>query len=200
YLSSGEFSDLTICTINQEFKVHRLVLCGQSEYFSRMLKRDWVETTEKLVRFDDDDPEAIRAMIQFMYGIDYNKSGGDDGHACPLLFAVKMYQIADKYAVPRLQQQAKKTFETLAKTCWEMDYFSTVIAEAYRCTTKSDRSLRDPLVEISREHIDELREKDEFQKVLEEATGFAADLVHNMAQSNAKAPSYTSRRYRCPSC
>ncbi|OOF96480.1 hypothetical protein ASPCADRAFT_4523 [Aspergillus carbonarius ITEM 5010] len=200
YFSSGEFSDLTICTINQEFKVHRLVVCGQSEYFSRMFKRDWVETTESLVRFEDDDPEAIQAMIQFMYGIDYDSSNSGDGRPCPLLFAVKMYQVADKYAVPRLQQRAKKSFQTIAKTCWQMDDFSTAIAEAYRCTTKTDRSLRDPLVEISREHIDELRNKDEFQKVLEETTGFAADLVQSMAQSKATTVSLSAKKYRCPSC
>ncbi|PYI05223.1 hypothetical protein BO78DRAFT_447876 [Aspergillus sclerotiicarbonarius CBS 121057] len=194
YFFSGEFSDLTICTVDQEFKVHRVVVCGQSEFFSRLYKGNWVETAENVVRLTDDNPRAIEAMIQFMYGLDYDSSSGNRGSTSPLLFNVNLYQVADKYVVPQLKRRAKEKFDTVAKTCWQMGDFSTAIAEVYSYTTKANRDLRDPLVETSREHIDELRNKDDFRTVLAEAVGFAADLVQNLAQTNA------ATKYCCPNC
>ncbi|RAL03460.1 BTB/POZ domain-containing protein [Aspergillus ibericus CBS 121593] len=144
YFLSGEFSDLTICTVDREIKVHRLVVCGQSEFFSRLYKRSWIE----------DDPQAIEAMIRFMYGLDYyDNSSHDRGCNSPLLFNIRLYQVADKYTVPQLKRRAQETFETVAKRCWQMDDFSTAIAEAYECTTPADRGLRGPLVEISLKHL-----------------------------------------------
>ncbi|OJJ42337.1 hypothetical protein ASPZODRAFT_162257, partial [Penicilliopsis zonata CBS 506.65] len=41
FFVSGQFSDLTIHSTDQEFKVHRLVVCGQSEYFSLLFSKKW---------------------------------------------------------------------------------------------------------------------------------------------------------------
>ncbi|KAL1979195.1 hypothetical protein VTN96DRAFT_6523 [Rasamsonia emersonii] len=198
YFLSSRFSDLTIYTEDQEFKVHRLVVCGRSEYFSRLFNGNWAETAENVVQLKDDDPRAVEAMVHFMYGYEYDSSGSDRGRISPILFNVKVYQLADKYGVPQLKQRAKEKFENIAKTCWQMDDFPTAIAEAYTCTPKEDRGLRDTLVEISCEHIDELQKNDDFQTVLEEAVGFAADLVQYLARW--KPPNSNLMKYRCPNC
>ncbi|KUL81280.1 hypothetical protein ZTR_10828, partial [Talaromyces verruculosus] len=177
YLLSAQFSDLTIRTIDQEFKVHRLVVCGQSEYFSRLYKGKWTEANENDIALQDDDPCAIQAMIHFMYGFDYDSSGSEHSRASPMLFNVKVYQIADKFVVPQLKQKAKEKFETIVQTCWKMDDFPVAIAEAYTCTPKTDRGLREPLVKISMDHMDELLKKDAFVDVLENTIGFSSDLA-----------------------
>lgn len=41
YFHSSTFSDLTIVTKDRELKVHKIIICGQSGYFSRLFKRDW---------------------------------------------------------------------------------------------------------------------------------------------------------------
>ncbi|PLB47857.1 hypothetical protein P170DRAFT_465392 [Aspergillus steynii IBT 23096] len=197
FLSSA-FSDLTIHTKDQEFKVHRLVICGQSEYFSRLYQGDWMETTENAVHLEEDDPRAIEAMIHFMYGFEYDSSGSQHGRISPMLFNIRVYQIADKYVVPQLKQLAKEKFEIVLKACWQMDDFPTAIAEGYGCTPKEDRGLRDPLVKISHEHITQLLAKDDFQTALEETTGFAADLAQGLTRTVDKDPTLT--KYRCPSC
>ena len=128
-----------------------------------------------------------------MYGFDYDSSGSDCGRTSPMLFNVKVYQIADKYAVPQLKERGKEKFESIAKTCWEMDDFP--IAEAYKCTVREDRGLRDPLVRLSSDHIDKLRKSDDFCTVLEEVVRFAADLVKDFAQKRAGS---ILKKYRCP--
>jgi ribosomal protein S27E len=115
-----------------------------------------------------------------------------------MLFNVKVYQIADKYVVPHLKQRAKEKFETIVKTCWQMDDFPVAIAEAYKCTLKTDRGLREPLVKISMEHMDELLKNEAFVDVLENTVGFASDLATMLAKRKAVNPK--TKAYRCPDC
>ncbi|BAE57095.1 unnamed protein product [Aspergillus oryzae RIB40] len=86
--------------------------------------------------------------------------------------------VADKFEVPQLKQKAKDKFETIARTCWEMDDYPIAISEAYQRTHKGDRSSRYP----------------DFRTVLEEVLGFAADLVrHSPGNTGVK-------KYCCPNC
>ena len=136
-------------------------------------------------------------MVHFMYGFDYDSSGSQHGRISPMLFSIRVYNIADKFVVPQLKQLAKKRFETIVKTCWQMEDFPAAIAEAYNCTPKTDRGLRDPLVKSSHENIATLLENDDFQTVLEEVAGFAANLAQCLAQ---KTNGPMMRMYRCPGC
>lgn len=133
-----------------------------------------------------------------MYGFDYDSSGSEHSRASPMLFNVKVYQIADKYVVPQLKQKAKEKFETIVQTCWKMDDFPVAIAEAYTCTPKTDRGLREPLVKISMDHMDELLKKDAFVDVLENTIGFSSDLATVLAKRKVVNPK--AKGYRCPSC
>ncbi|KAJ9216760.1 hypothetical protein DTO166G4_1606 [Paecilomyces variotii] len=198
FFVSSTFSDLTIVTKDQEFKVHKLILCAQSGFFTRLFKQNWKEVEESVVRLDEDDPRAAEAMVHFMYGYNYNNSGSDHGRVSPMLFNIKVYQIGDKYDIPKLKAQAKENFTVAIDKCWEMDDFPTAIEDAYSTTTSGDRGLRDPLVSLSLLHIDILLENEDFKQVLRNTLGFAADLVQKNAeqdQRNAKG-----KQYRCPYC
>lgn len=146
------------------------------------------------MRLDEDEPRSVEAMIHFMYGFSYDSSGSDRGRVSPMLFNVKVYQVGDKYSIPRLKEEAREKFTAAIKTCWEMDDFPVAITEAYSTTSRGDRGLRDPLVQISLEHLDVLLKNEEFKHVLRNILEFAADLV----QQRSYPPSMKS--YRCPSC
>ncbi|KAJ5915080.1 BTB/POZ protein [Penicillium verhagenii] len=135
-------------------------------------------------------------MIHFMYGFDYDSSGSDFGRVSPMIFNIRLYQVADKYFVPQLKKKAKDKFEQIAKTCWEMDDFPVAIAEAYQRTQKHDRDLRELVVKTSQDHVVELVKNEKFCSVLEEITGFAADL----ALSLSKAVKAVNRNTSCASC
>lgn len=133
-----------------------------------------------------------------MYGIDYDSSGNELGRISPMIFNVRLYQVADKYFVPRLKQRAKEKFGQIARTCWEMDDFPVAIAEAYHCTRKDDRDLRELLVQVSRDHIVELMNSERFCSVLEETVGFAADLVISL--SGERGSTKDHHKYYCSGC
>lgn len=40
YFTSGQYSDLTIVSGMREFKVHKVVVCGRSEWFEKAMKED----------------------------------------------------------------------------------------------------------------------------------------------------------------
>ncbi|PLN76859.1 BTB/POZ domain protein [Aspergillus taichungensis] len=194
YFHTSTFSDLTLVTSDQKFEMHKLIVCGQSGYFSRLFKHNWKEVTDNVIQLEEDDPRALEAMIHFMYGFSYDSSGSDRGRTSPMLFNVNVYQTGDKYDIPKLKEQAKEKFAVALKNCWEMDDFPVAIARAYSTTVASDRGLRDLIVDTCLEHISELLENDDFKQVLRETLDFAADLVHKQYYNS----SITT--YRCPNC
>lgn len=72
---------------------------------------------------DDEDAEAIRAMIRHIYDLPYDKMleehSVDDSAAYStnegLLFHISVYAVADKYDVPSLRPIIVKKFEDLPR-------------------------------------------------------------------------------------
>lgn len=192
YLNSPSLSDSIIQCEDKEFKIHKLILCTQSKYFSKAFNGDWKESADGAVRLEGDDVSAVEAMLQFMYTFDYDASGGAEHSSSPMVFNVRVYSIADKYDVPALKSQAKQKFETTVETCWDMDDFPYAVAQVYNSTPSVDRDLRKVVVDVACKHINELLLKQGFRDVLEETVGFASDIAQLLAKSQNK--------YRCPKC
>lgn len=72
---------------DQKYKVHKLVICGKSKVFFWMFNGNWKvscvdqETNENSIHLTEDHPNAVEAMIQFMYGIEYGTSESKHGHS-----------------------------------------------------------------------------------------------------------------------
>ncbi len=62
-LSEGNFSDLTICTKNKEFKTHRLLMSYSSTFFNEILQDD------KLTKIQLDEPKEneLHLFLQYIY-------------------------------------------------------------------------------------------------------------------------------------
>ncbi|KAM5475685.1 hypothetical protein MauCBS54593_001377 [Microsporum audouinii] len=189
YFVSSKFSDLVITTVDQQHKVHKLVVCGQSEVFSRMLDRDWKESSENTIELGDDDPRAIEAMISFMYKFDYHQTGGE---ASSMLFDAKVFGVAEKYGIAALKICAQNKFKVAIQIGWNTDEFLDVIAEVYNEISCADRTLRKLLATVCYDNIRELFKKDHFKVLLEDIPGFAADVIHLFMSK--------LREYACPSC
>lgn len=116
-------------------------------------------------------------MILFIYGL---KNEYDTGGVSPTLFQAMMYQVADKYIVPRLKIHSLNKFASLVKTSWVEDDFPTVISEVYSNTPQGDRGLRDvTLTTVYRNFaaLKNLKSFDDFKDVLRETAQFSSELV-----------------------
>lgn len=129
-------------------------------------------------------------MLNFLYHFDYQAS------TSPMIFNAKVYSIADKYNIPTLKSQAIEKSRKSVETCWSMDDFPHAIREIYSSTPGNDRGLRDLVVKIACEHMETLSERPEFRILLEEACGFAADVVLFMAKDRFEH----IKTHKCPHC
>ncbi|PVH90219.1 hypothetical protein DM02DRAFT_548234, partial [Periconia macrospinosa] len=192
YLGSSSLSDGAIKCEDQEFKIHKLVLSAQSNYFSKAFDGEWKESANGIIDLQGDEVCAIEAMLEFMYTHDYNAIG--EGSSSPMLFNIKVYSLADKYDVPELKSLAENKFKDAVENCWDMDDFPYAIIQAYRATPFTDRGLRDVLVHAACKRIQSLLLKQGFCNVLDETVGFASD----MNQKKPEPPK--QKEYRCPNC
>ncbi|KAM0716713.1 hypothetical protein Q7P37_008158 [Cladosporium fusiforme] len=97
-LESGIFSDLTITCQGYEFRVHKVILCAQSEYFRKLLTGPFKEANSDTIDFPEDDPYDLEMLIYFLYNSRLHY-GGDQDAIYVLELDVRLYMIADKYDV-----------------------------------------------------------------------------------------------------
>jgi len=131
----------------------------------------------------EDDVYAVEAMLKFMYTFDYDDSGKHQERTSFMIFNAEVYSIADKYSILALKARAKKKFDKAVHNCRDMEDLIHAILEVYSSTPSADRGLRDTVVKVVHENISTLLEKDDFRGVLQDTVGFAADVIHRMAQS-----------------
>jgi hypothetical protein len=131
------------------------------------------ETKKKTIELKEDNPRAVEAMLKFFYGLDIFAPNDIP----PMIFWVSVYQIADKFLASQLKSDVTERFVPLVHYNWEDECFPDVIAEAYDSTPPDDRGLRDTILKAAYENLPALRKSKEFQRVLREVPGFAADLI-----------------------
>jgi hypothetical protein len=68
---SEKYSDLIISCHAREFKVHRTILCPQSEVISKLCDIDMQERKTGIIEHEEFDDDAMERMIDFAYVKDY---------------------------------------------------------------------------------------------------------------------------------
>jgi len=128
-----------------------------------------------------------------MYHSDYDVVNG----VSSMIFHAQVYGLADKYDIPSLKDCSKRKFRT-AISCggWQLDDFPLAIVEAYGSTPETDGGLRDAIVEVATQNIQELVNKDLFDDALREKPAFAADMVNALSNDLKNI----EKKTKCPSC
>jgi hypothetical protein len=71
-LESEEYSDLTIVCQRRQFKVHKAILCPQSDVISKLCDIDMLEKRTGLIEHEEFDADTVERMINFAYKKKYN--------------------------------------------------------------------------------------------------------------------------------
>ncbi|KAL8960478.1 MAG: hypothetical protein Q9183_005458 [Haloplaca sp. 2 TL-2023] len=72
-LESGKYSDLTILCRGHEFPVHRVVLCTASKFFAAACDGPYKEAQNATIDLSEDDPQALKRMLRFLYTANYRE-------------------------------------------------------------------------------------------------------------------------------
>jgi hypothetical protein len=146
-----------------------------------------IATSNEVDLGEDEEPEAIRAMIRHMYDLPYDQmlmgDTADDSAAYStnedLLFHIGVFTAADKYDVPSLRPLVVKKFESLMETNWEGEYFAASIQKLTGPSAGhlADNTLQAAAAAFCAKHLTRLVRKDTFVKMIHEEEPFVGRLL-----------------------
>ncbi|KAK4561415.1 hypothetical protein LTR86_004732 [Recurvomyces mirabilis] len=118
---------------------------------------------------------------------------------------VRVFTIADKYFIEPLKVYAASKFQPRATGEWKSPEFAQAIEKLYTAGPPKDRSLRNMVLSVVRDNVDELYgNKDQyaaFHKIISSIGDFAADVAESLATVNILPKNLRqSQAYQCPSC
>jgi speckle-type POZ protein len=219
-LVSGKYQDLVVRCESREWKVHRVILCASSEYFSKACEDTFEvcipshfsepsliagkEGISGEINLQEDDPEMVDNMLRFLYTSDY-QDDAEGGR--PLLVNAKMYAIGDEYRIEALKKLAKTKFSEAFNAGWDVVSFPEVIETVYITTPATDRDLRDCLTPVMLEHKEELHEHEGFVGLIKDKLSdgeFAMDVIHAWTEFRGSkkdsSNTYTQGPWKCKFC
>lgn len=127
FYKKDAYSDVTIKYGSRQFKAHKLILCSQSEYFTKLFNSQFAEGSQKVVELKDDDEDAVEAMLTWIYTFDYKyapKPGRSSAPSEAFAFEVMACITADKYQLKALADVSKKHAEDIMTRCTAADLTS----------------------------------------------------------------------------
>ncbi|KAG5804747.1 hypothetical protein H9Q74_004426 [Fusarium xylarioides] len=66
-LKTGKYSDLTISCGKDQYRVHKAIICPRSNFFEAACSGEFKEAQTGEIDLPDDDPVAVRMMIEYLY-------------------------------------------------------------------------------------------------------------------------------------
>ncbi|GKT52249.1 uncharacterized protein ColSpa_12430 [Colletotrichum spaethianum] len=79
---NAEYSDLTIASLDTEYRVHKAIVCPRSDYFAAKIRDPKSKAAiEGFLSLPDDDPQAVGMVIRYFYHLDYPAGSHQNGHA-----------------------------------------------------------------------------------------------------------------------
>lgn len=205
FLSSEKYSDLQIKTGGTWRNVHKLVLCAQSDFFDKACSERFKEGIEARIDLEEDPPDAVAAMLSFLYLFDYKIP--EQQESMDLQFHAKVYVIAEKYDISCLKEHAfqqirsKNSSYRLLQNEQIHDFIS-MIEITYNGTPEADRTLRDFVCQWAKKNITSLAMQKEFEDLLESGGNFAKELVRTLGNVPTGGDRYSKKGVSsyCRSC
>jgi hypothetical protein len=99
---------------------------------------------------------------------------------------LRVYTLADMFQMGQLKEQALQKFQSKLEQLWVSNTFIDCVREVYGTTNSSDQKIRDTVVKIAVEHIDELWKRQQFHSLVREAGDFAVDIIGEFLETNGK--------------
>jgi speckle-type POZ protein len=210
-LSSSAFSDLTLICGGKVFKVHKVVLCTQSEVFRKLLDGNFKvhsltvrlfttvaintkmsqENGAKFVNLPDDEPRVLEVLIHYMYHFDLDTTSRPKTSGL-WTFLVHVYALADKYDLPPLRSLVAQRLDDVCDPTTSIDEFVAVLRVVDACT--AERTLWDIMVPNVSTNLALLLKDQSFEELVMECPSLTLPLLgmlNAQLQESALKPLFT---------
>ncbi|KAG8628380.1 hypothetical protein KVT40_004253 [Elsinoe batatas] len=177
------FSDVTICFGNRHFYAHKVILASRSEYFKSMFTNAFKESNQRTITLEDDDPEALGIMLNWMYVVDAlpKLRQGEDGNREAIQ---ELYMLADKYRVLGLAGAAMREILKTFSSKWDRYQVAQVLEFITKIDPATLKTYHDDIVKsIEGELLISIFNRDEYDDLLEQHPGLVKPI--NLALYNA---------------
>jgi speckle-type POZ protein len=131
---------------------------------------------------DHDEPDAISAMIKYLYTGDYNT----ETNTIDMQSHLKVYTLADKLDIPALKTVAEDKFKAGTEVDWKDATFPACVKTVYEITPPGPggKRLRSITAIIAGKHAKEFfKLSTAFHKMMTEVAEFGADLAQVLCGS-----------------
>ncbi|KAK8205047.1 hypothetical protein IWZ01DRAFT_559532 [Phyllosticta capitalensis] len=202
YYSSFESGTHSDCTIRSrdglEWKVHKVIVTKNCKFFEIALGGGFRESRTNVVEMPNDEPAAVKALLEYLYVEDYSIVDSTPRTLGPLMRHLEVYIVGQIYDVPGLQDLAYRRFVS----CWftgrcPRNIFHIVARKVYDSTPESDNLIRGFLADMAAVHLRGLLLNKNFVEVMADFEAFSTDVAKSMAKSDDK---HESKEFRCKLC
>ncbi|KAF1345124.1 hypothetical protein BDV97DRAFT_372359 [Delphinella strobiligena] len=215
FFNNATFSDMKIKFSDQEILAHKSTLSSKSEYFFKAFSGQFpVATSGEIDLGDDDDPEAVRAMIRHIYDLPYDQIADDavpesaypihiddENKTCSnnLMFHIGVFTVADKYDVPSLRALVVKVVKRVMEASWVSDQFIAAVKATCFLTAPNlaDNSLQQAFASFCASKFDDIVLKPTFKAILEEENSLGSMLLIERMKEGSKDGQHL---WRCEDC
>lgn len=221
FLDDPTLSDVTIRLGNRLVYAHRNVLCRGSKYFTSLLNgrfqvskmpatppheapqtdSEQQESASREIELRGDDPNAMMALLRFLYGLPYDAEANGKWVSSLDLHA-SVYVVANKYQLSPLQEAVAKNMRRIitsktythkagylrhCDTFKNSDDFFGALEVILEVTTTSDNLARKVMLDFLIQNIDFFRKQTEFVSLITDRPELAVELIsHPDLESEAE--------------
>ncbi|KAF2681496.1 hypothetical protein K458DRAFT_444693 [Lentithecium fluviatile CBS 122367] len=147
HFDDAQFADLVVRCRDDEYHVHRVIMCSHSQWFAKVCAKAALETGLQTIDLSADDPDAVDAMLQYCYQLDYADKFLGLSSAGYVIYTlsphIDIYLLATRYSIPGLQQLAVEKFEARAAVLSRVEVNKEKFFQAIRVIYASTRSTGD---------------------------------------------------------
>ncbi|KAK8230737.1 hypothetical protein HDK64DRAFT_255878 [Phyllosticta capitalensis] len=197
-LETGVHSDVIVRDRDgAEWKVHKLIVTKTCEFFKNALSGSFRESRRNVVEMPNDDPAAVKALLEYLYVEDYSIVEDTPRKPEVLLQHLEVYIIGQIYVIPGLQDLAYRRFVKYWFTAWcPCPIFNDVARRVYNSTLVSDKQIRCFIADMAAVHLRGLLLNREFVEVMADFEAFSIDIAKSMVKNDDKCG---TERARCKS-
>ncbi|OQO01476.1 hypothetical protein B0A48_13031 [Cryoendolithus antarcticus] len=144
------YSDYTMECEGRKWRIHKAIICPQSEVLAKACDGDFREGIAQCYIFNGVVADAVNAMLSYFYTHDYHDEESR------VMLNVRVCYLAQQYLCTPLKDLACKKLSSCLSNGWAGEDLVLAIETVYGIDPDGESGVKTCLLEVVREHLDEL--------------------------------------------